>query len=344
MTPELQAIAQRLEEVEKQIAHLGSLVVEQSDTDRDVLARGFGGRTVAAQTFILADAAGRPRAELSASDEGAAFCLLHSDGKPGVEISIRDCGPRIVFFDANGKRRATLETLSEPGGPWLGLFDENGNVRACLGTSSGGADGPNAPEEGPWLEFYDAKQKSVLSVTAHEHGPKIGFFYSNREPGVNLTLSEHGPAMFLSDESGKQRVRLAVDESGPCVLFGKDNKVFWSAPPTSAPEPMQPESNAKGDSASMSKSWIARAFQRTLEWVLSSSLKFFISFAFLAVPTLALLVVAGSFEGIAHDIFGIGKGAPDFVPNAFLAGIVISSLLCIGLRTGAFDGLFQKQK
>jgi hypothetical protein len=38
MTPELEAITRRLEEAEKQIAHLAALVVEQSDADRTITA------------------------------------------------------------------------------------------------------------------------------------------------------------------------------------------------------------------------------------------------------------------------------------------------------------------
>ncbi len=54
MTPELQALALRLEEVEKQIAHLAALVVGQSDTDRTVVAR----------SFVVKDELGKRRAEL----------------------------------------------------------------------------------------------------------------------------------------------------------------------------------------------------------------------------------------------------------------------------------------
>jgi hypothetical protein len=41
MTPELEALAQRLEEAEKQIAHLTTLVFGKSDADRTVVAKQF---------------------------------------------------------------------------------------------------------------------------------------------------------------------------------------------------------------------------------------------------------------------------------------------------------------
>lgn len=196
MTPELQAVVERLEEAEKQVNHLASLVIAKSDTDR----------TVEARRFIVRGEDGQPRAELSTRDEETGFYLFHANGKVGVEIGIGDQGPRVVFWDANGKRRATLETLAAPGGPWLGLFDANGNVRACLGTSSGGGrwtDGPEAPREGPWLEFYDGGLRSVVNLVAGENGPRMGFFYGNGKRGVDLALSEGGPEIALFDADGK---------------------------------------------------------------------------------------------------------------------------------------------
>jgi hypothetical protein len=93
MIPELQALTRRLEEVEKHVAHLGALAVEHSDTDQTLAAR-----TVNAQKFIVTDAHGVRRAELSMST------------------------PR-------GRAEET---------PWLGLFDADGNVRACLGVEEDG--------------------------------------------------------------------------------------------------------------------------------------------------------------------------------------------------------------
>jgi len=124
MTPELQALTQRLEDVEKQVAHLEALAVEHSDTDRTEAAR-----TVNAQKFVVSDKHGVRRAELS-----------------------------MVIPAGQAEEQ-----------PWLGLFDANGNVRACLGVEGGL----------PWLEFYDANQKSVLNLKVDERGPRVGMFYGN---------------------------------------------------------------------------------------------------------------------------------------------------------------------
>jgi hypothetical protein len=93
----------------------------------------------------------------------------------------------------------------------------------------------------------------------------------------------------------------------------------------------------------MSHSWMVRARDRAFDWILLTSLKFFIWLAFLAVPFLGVFVVVFGLSMALHSL-GITRTAPD--ESAFggimFAGIVISSLLCIGLRTGAFDRLLSK--
>jgi hypothetical protein len=91
----------------------------------------------------------------------------------------------------------------------------------------------------------------------------------------------------------------------------------------------------------MSQSWTDRA----LGWVLWTSVKFFIWLAILAVPFLGMFVVVFGLSSLLHSL-GITKTAPDdsALGGFLFAGIVISSLLCIGFRTGAFDRLLPKEK
>ena len=77
-------------------------------------------------------------------------------------------------------------------------------------------------------------------------------------------------------------------------------------------------------------------------------LKFFIGLAFLAVPFLMLAVVIFVLSDLMHSlgIIGTRGTAPNDseLGHLVFAGIVISSLLCIGIRTGAFDKLLPKEK
>lgn len=100
MTPELQALTQRLEDVERQVAHLEALAVEHSDTDRTEAAR-----TINAQTFIVSDRRGVRRAELSMS----------------IPAGKAEEQPWLGLFDANGNVRACLGVHG--GLSWLEFYD-----------------------------------------------------------------------------------------------------------------------------------------------------------------------------------------------------------------------------
>jgi|SRR5208337_4731773 len=201
MTPELQAITQRLEELEKKVSHLAALVTEQSDPDRTVVAR----------QFIVRDAQGTRRAEL-----GTVFL----EGQQAEENS------------------------------WLGLFDGNENIRACIGVGGGRNLGL---EEGPWMELYDGLGNVAMEITVHENRPAVRFFSENGRSTVVVATSELGPTVMVRNPDGKETLslsislsgqpclvmedangdsvlKLAVESNGPCLVFGKDNKVYWSAP------------------------------------------------------------------------------------------------------------------
>lgn len=203
MTPELQDLTQRLEEVEKQVAHLAALAVERSDTDACK-------RTLAAQSFIVRDSEGRRRAE---------FGMVIPDG--GTEAD-----------------------------PWLGFFDADESIRAGMGFARTGKRGGI---EGPWIELYDARGKVGVEIEIGEHGPSLRMFNENGKATLAVTTSELGPCVTVSNPNGDESLtihttlagtpelliddgrhdnllKLAVGDDGPCLLFGKDNKVFWSAP------------------------------------------------------------------------------------------------------------------
>lgn len=203
MTPELQALTQRLEEVEKQVAHLAALIVERSDADATK-------HTIAAQSFVVRGSEGRRRAELG-----------------------------VVIPDGDKEEY-----------PWLGFFDADESIRACVGVAGTGKRGTI---EGPFIELYDARGKVGLEVEIGEHGPSLRLFNESGKATLALTTSELGPCVQVSNPNGDECLmihtslegapelsiddgrhdkvlKLTVDGDGPRLLFGKDNKVFWSAP------------------------------------------------------------------------------------------------------------------
>jgi hypothetical protein len=76
----------------------------------------------------------------------------------------------------------------------------------------------------------------------------------------------------------------------------------------------------------------------------AASVRFFIRIAFLAVPFLALGVIAALVVDTLHWLFGIGKEIGDAPFMWVFAGIVISLLLSIATKTDALPGLFKEEK
>jgi hypothetical protein len=138
MTPELQAIAQRLEDVERQVAHLEALAVEHSDTDRTEAAR-----TVNAQRFVVTDKNGVRRAEFGMSipagqtEERPWLGLFDADGKVRACVGVNERGlPWLEFYDASQK--SVLNVLVDERGPRIGLFYGNREPGVHVALSEGG--------------------------------------------------------------------------------------------------------------------------------------------------------------------------------------------------------------
>jgi hypothetical protein len=83
--------------------------------------------SVEARSFVLRDARGLPRAELSLMPTGAPrLALLDSDGHMRVGVGVADECPEIVFYDQEGRVRLIVSVRSD-GTPRVGLYDEVGN-------------------------------------------------------------------------------------------------------------------------------------------------------------------------------------------------------------------------
>ena len=198
MISELEALAQRLEEVEKQVAHLATLVVAQSDKDRTVVAR----------SFVVKDARGQRRAALDVVPEEEG-----SEGAPSLEL-----------FDVEGNKRACLAVSS--GGASLHLFDAKSEQGLQLLVS----------KESTRVGLFDAngKQRLTLKVVPDKSGaPVLVLFDANGEAGIVVTTLDNGPIVGLFDPAntdGNTSVRIQVESGRPSLLFVKDGKVLGSAP------------------------------------------------------------------------------------------------------------------
>lgn len=249
MTPELQALTQRLEDVERQVAHLEALAIEHSDTDQTV-----AGRTVNAQKFVVTDKYGVRRAELSMTGpEGEAeehpwLGLFDADGNVRACLGVHDGLPWLEFYDASQK--SVLNVRVDEHGPRIGLFYGNRKPGVDVALSEGG----------PRVVLLDGDGKQAVRLAVSEHGAIILLDGTNGQLGVGVSvIRDYGSEVALRDGNGKRHatlqvsssgaaslfmcergsgaqptvgpsLKLEVTDDGPGLQFGKDNKVFWSAP------------------------------------------------------------------------------------------------------------------
>jgi hypothetical protein len=248
MTPELQVLTQRLEEVERQVAHLEALAVEHSDTDRAEAAR-----TVNAQKFVVSDKHGVRRVELGMTipageaeehpwlglfdaDENVRACLGVHEGLPWLEfydasqksvvnLTVDEHGPHMSLF--YGTREPAVVIRLSKAGPLIGLMGANGKESVCL---SALGDGPNLTIDG-------ANGQPSVSVQVWEGRPSLTLHDPSGKGQLSLQVATSGAKELFMGELGSEAqptvgpsLKLEVTSDGPCLKFGKDNRVFWSAP------------------------------------------------------------------------------------------------------------------
>ena len=202
MTPELQALTRRIEDLEKQVAHLAAFVVEQSDADR----------TVVAQRLVIQDREGRRRAELGVViPEGTA-----------------EESPWLGLFDADESLRACIgvggrDKEGPIEGPWLEFYDASGNIGMEI----------RIGEHGPAVRLFNENGKATLAIATTEFGPCVVLFNPNGRETLSMSISLSGaPWLVMEDGAGNKVVKLAAESTGPHLLFGilQQDKVSWSAP------------------------------------------------------------------------------------------------------------------
>ena len=194
MTPELQAIFERLEDVEKQVAHLQALVTEQSNP----------GRAVVAESFVVKDERGQRRAELGMV----------------IPVGQTEAHPWLGLFDAEESVRACIGV--DAGGPWLELYNAKGQAVAEV----------REFRDGPRVALFDANGSTRISLAVSEDGSFAYLFGPNGKQHLRLELFSSGQAsLVMQDREGEPRSLLVVSESsGASLAFLKDNNVQWIAP------------------------------------------------------------------------------------------------------------------
>ncbi len=220
MSPELRAIIERLEKVERQNRRLkrAAFTVLLLAGVVMVMGQAHLSRTIVAQKFVLTDTRGETRAVLTAAGIDPSLLLT-----PGEAM--------FALYDTNGRVGAVL--TAGPEGSHLQLADANQRVSADLGVHV----------YGPALSLYDANGKERLSLNVHRDlsgAPEVSLSDSDRVR-ISLNLLD-GPSVYLNDKQGYAaavgNIDLVTPRTGETskssaasvVLFGKDMKVLWKAP------------------------------------------------------------------------------------------------------------------
>ncbi len=106
--------------------------------------------TLKAQQFLLVDAAGTRRAELSLNKGTARLLFFDKAKRVRLNLTVQDDGqPAILLYDAASRPRSMLSTKADGSQAWV-LFDGKQRARATMATR---------PDGSPLLFFTNEKGK-----------------------------------------------------------------------------------------------------------------------------------------------------------------------------------------
>lgn len=192
---------------------------------------------VEAQRFVLRDASGKVRAELSAVEGGAGLVFFGPRGEVRVAVGVdADGEPSLHLCDGSPASRAALCRMSD--GAWaLSLSGPGGQSRVALTLEPDGAAGVSLIDQ-------DRKVRASLIVD-----------------------SDGDPSLCLSDREGNPRTVMQLPHDGMPVfaLYDKYGRPTWSRPRSTegvtTPEKLRrgaPRSRAEELGQFLADWWLAR--------------------------------------------------------------------------------------
>lgn len=167
------------------------------------------------EPFLSLQRVGTPeQVQLGAKKEWVGLAIYEKEIRAGV--SVQKGIAALDVFDEKGKPQASLTSSGVVAGipldPGLNIHDTNSPASLSIEISPSGA--------GPSFSMYDSTGQK-----------RIGFAVPNGAPSLRLTDKEGfsttlGSADLLVPSTGRKESTSAAS----IVLFGKDQKVLWSAP------------------------------------------------------------------------------------------------------------------
>jgi hypothetical protein len=248
-TSDLKTLATRVEALEQQnrLFKRAGLVLLLLPAALLVMGQAQPGRTLEAQNFVLTDANGTKRADLtvpSGNKEGAG--ILRFFDSAGDVTAILGPNGYTIFGVGKATYNSEKGPVSIPiqrvslGTDGLSFSAADGKIIIVLG----GIDKPDlsAPPI-PRLQLFDSDEKERVELSG-QSGSTVAFrlYDETGNTRMGLGLTTDGPYVRLSDSNGFATQIGSTDLVTPSTgerhkssaasltLFGKDDTVLWSAP------------------------------------------------------------------------------------------------------------------
>jgi hypothetical protein len=264
---EIQSRLEKLESENRRLKRIGALA-SLIGASLLLMGQAKSSRTVEAEKFVLRDANGNVRGELSVESLGRpTLTLRDAKGFPIVSLAGGE-EPFLTMMRPGTNEQVTLSNnrtgyglalygkemqaglAVTDGVPALSLFDAHGKERATVDVFS----------DEPRLSLQDANDKAEIGVSSDgvilrdatgkvramfadlADGPKLLLIGPNENSETTLGVSADGPSLELHDTEGYSTIvgstDLVVPRTGEkhktsaasLTLFSKDKKVLWSAP------------------------------------------------------------------------------------------------------------------
>jgi hypothetical protein len=219
-TPEMQAIVQRIEKLEAENRRLKRVGLAVAVLTAVVfgMAQTKPSQTVEAKEFILKDKLGRERAALRMDvGDSVRFGLKDARGDPLMSLEVDQSGPELSLWSPEGGLGVAMRAGADYGKLWLS-YPASGLKRGAQPQLI-----LNVSNIGPSVELADFNGDEGLE--------RVRLGVLAKEPSITVSDAEGfetkiGSADLLTAQTGEAHRTSAAS----LVLFGKDNRVLWSAP------------------------------------------------------------------------------------------------------------------
>jgi hypothetical protein len=149
-------------------------------------------KVITAERFVLVDASGHERAELSSNSKNAAFQLLNADQSRAVVLSSGSAGNAVLLFDKVGNGRQSL------------MADQ---------------------EEATYNIFRDGYPRDTFAITDNLQGTVLAVRDSKGHELVDLGTAKGG-GLSITDANDIPRVMIG---NQGLMAFNEYGKVYWTS-------------------------------------------------------------------------------------------------------------------